>query len=63
MSDDMHVYRIRARCMVDLYKYITADDVHVAVELATDPHADHEWIVETLDDAEVKRVLQVERIN
>jgi len=63
MSDDLHVYRIRARCMVDLYKYIRADDVHVAIELATEPQTENEWIVETLDDAEVKRVLQVERID
>lgn len=49
--------------MVDLYKYIKADDVDVAVELATDPYANHEWIVETLDDAEVQRVLQIERVD
>jgi hypothetical protein len=46
--------------MVDLYQYVRADDVHVAVELALD--AWDEWQVETLDDAEVKRVLQIERI-
>lgn len=56
-----HVYRIRARCMVDLYKYVTADDVDVAIELAIDGW--NEWQVETLDDAEVKRVLQIERID
>lgn len=56
-----HVYRIKARCMVDLYQYVTADDVDRAIELALDAH--NEWQVETLDDAEVKRVLQIERIN
>jgi hypothetical protein len=56
-----HVYRIRARCMVDLYQYVTADDVDRAIELALDAY--NEWQVETLDDAEVKRVLQIERIN
>jgi hypothetical protein len=60
---ELHTYRVRARCMVDLYKYIKADDVDVAVELATDPYANHEWIVETLDDAEVQRVLQIERVD
>lgn len=49
--------------MVDLYKYITSDDVDTAIELALDPYAHHEWEVETLDDAEVKRVLQIERID
>ena len=57
----LHTYRVKARCMVDLYQYITADDVNVAVELALDAHND--WEVETLDDAEVKRVLQIERID
>ena len=57
----VHTYRVKARCMVDLYQYITADDVNVAVELALDAHND--WEVETLDDAEVKRVLQIERID
>jgi hypothetical protein len=47
--------------MVDLYKYVTADDVDVAIELAIDGW--NEWQVETLDDAEVKRVLQIERID
>jgi hypothetical protein len=57
----LHTYRVKARCMVDLYQYITADDVNVAVELALDAHND--WEVETLDDAEVKRVLEIERID
>lgn len=57
----LHTYRVKARCMVDLYQYVTADDVNVAVELALDAHND--WEVETLDDAEVKRVLQIERID
>ena len=56
-----HTYRVKARCMVDLYQYITADDVNVAVELALDAYKD--WEVETLDDAEVRRVLQIERID
>jgi hypothetical protein len=47
--------------MVDLYQYITADDVNVAVELALDAYKD--WEVETLDDVEVRRVLQIERID
>ena len=47
--------------MVDLYQYVTADDVDRAIELALDAY--NEWQVETLDDAEVKRVLQIERIN
>ena len=57
----VHTYRVTARCMVDLYQYVTADDVNVAIELALDAHND--WEVETLDDAEVKRVLQIERID
>lgn len=56
-----HTYRVKARCMVDLYQYITADDVNVAVELALDAYKD--WEVETLDDVEVRRVLQIERID
>jgi len=59
--NEPHVYRIKARCMVDLYQYVTADDVDRAIELALDAY--NEWQVETLDDAEVKRVLQIERIN
>jgi hypothetical protein len=47
--------------MVDLYQYVTADDVNVAIELALDAYND--WEVETLDDAEVKRVIQIERID
>lgn len=47
----LHTYRVKARCMVDLYQYVTADDVNVAIELALDAHND--WEVETLDDAEV----------
>ena len=57
----VHTYRVTARCMVDLYQYVTADDVNVAIELALDAYND--WEVETLDDAEVKRVLQIERID
>jgi hypothetical protein len=58
---ELHTYRVKARCMVDLYQYITADDVNEAVELALDAYND--WEVETLDDAEVKRVLEIERID
>ena len=58
---ELHTYRIKARCMVDLYQYVTSDDVDRAIVLALDAH--NEWQVETLDDAEVKRVLQIERIN
>jgi hypothetical protein len=57
---ELHTYRIRARCMVDLYQYVHADDVDVAVELALDAQ---EWEIETLDDAEVQRVLQIERVD
>lgn len=58
---EVHTYRVKARCMVDLYQYVYADDVNVAIELALDAHND--WEVETLDDAEVKRVLQIDRVD
>lgn len=58
---DLHTYRVKAKCMVSVYQDITCDDVERAVYLALD--AVNEWNVYSLDEAEVKRVLEVERID
>ena len=47
--------------MVIMYQDITCDDVYQACDLAVD--AVNEWRVWSFDEAEVKHVLQVERID
>lgn len=54
-------YRVKAKCLVEVYQDITCDDVYKAIDLALD--AVNEWNVYSLDETEVKRVLEVERID
>jgi hypothetical protein len=56
---DYGTYRVKAKCMVEVYQDITCDDVYKAIDLALD--AVNEWNIYSLDEAEVKRVLEVER--
>ena len=56
---DYGTYRVKAKCTVDVYQDITCDDVHKAIDLALDAQ---EWQVYYVDEAEVKRVLEIERI-
>ena len=58
---DYGTYRVTAKCLVTVYQDITCDDVYQACDLAVD--AVDEWQVWTLDEAEIKRVLEVERID
>ena len=58
---DYGTYRVKAKCMVIMYQDITCDDVYQACDLAVD--AVNEWRVWSFDEAEVKHVLQVERID
>ena len=58
---DYGTYRVKAKCMVVMYQDITCDDVYQACDLAVD--AVNEWRVWSFDEAEVKHVLQVERID
>lgn len=57
---DYGTYRVKAKCVVEVYQDITCDDVHKAIELALDAQ---EWQVYYVDEAEVKRVLGIERIS
>ncbi len=58
---DYGTYRVKAKCLVEVYQDITCDDVYKAIDLALD--ANNEWRVYSLDETEVKRVLEVERID
>jgi len=58
---DYGTYRVKAKCMVVMYQDITCDDVYQACDLAVD--AVNEWRVWSFDEAEVKHVLQVDRID
>ena len=52
------VYRVQAKALITIKRDIYALDVYDAVRLATD--CIDEWEVYDWDDAEIKRVLDVE---
>lgn len=52
------VYRIRAKALITIKRDIYADDIHHAVHLAIERI--DEWEVYDWDEAEIKRVLDVE---
>lgn len=52
------VYRVKAKAMVTVYRDIYALDIHDAVHLATERI--DEWELYDWDEAEIKRVLDVE---
>lgn len=58
---DYGTYRVKAKCLVEVYQDITCDGVYKAIDYALD--AVDEWNVYSLDEAEVKRVLEVERLD
>ena len=54
-------YRVKAKCMVVVYQDFMCDGADKAVDLAID--AVDEWNVYSLDEVEVKRVLEIERLD
>ena len=54
-------WRVKAKCLVEVYQDFTCDGADKAVDLAID--AVNEWNVYSLDEAEVKRVIEVERLD
>ncbi len=54
-------WRVKAKCLVVVYQDFTCDGADKAVDLAID--AVNEWNVYSLDEAEVKRVIEVERLD
>lgn len=55
---EVGVYRIKAKAMVTIYRDIYATDIHEAVRLATERI--DEWELHDWDEADIKRVLDVE---
>lgn len=54
-------YRVKAKSLVVVYQDFTCDSADKAVDLALD--AVDEWLVYSLDEAEIKRVIEIERID
>lgn len=52
------VYRVKAKAMITVYRDVYALDIHDAVHLATERI--DEWELYDWDEAEIKRVLDVE---
>ena len=52
------VYRVQAKALITIKRDIYALDIYQAIELATERI--DEWEVHDWDDAEIKRVLDVE---
>jgi hypothetical protein len=54
-------WRVKAKCLVVVYQDFVCDGAEKAIDLAID--AVDEWNVYSLDEAEVQRVLEVERLD
>lgn len=55
---EVGVYRVQAKALITIKRDIYALDIYQAIELATERI--DEWEVYDWDDAEIKRVLDVE---
>ena len=58
LMSEQGVYRVKAKAMITVYRDVYALDIHDAVHLATERI--DEWELYDWDEADIKRVLDVE---